>query len=189
MKIHPTIEDFYEPFDRWFENRIYPSPDGLTIFFTDITQRKKVELALQESENHIKTILETEPECIKQLNAKGELIYMNPAGLAMIEADNLEMVKGNSVINLISPNYQHAFKKLTMDVFKGNSGHLVFEIKGLKGTDRWLETHAVPLKDSAGNIISLLGITRDITKRKHADKLLIQKEQELNGFISIILKS
>jgi len=182
------IQEYYPPFDSWFENRIYPSPDGLTIFFTDITQRKKVELALQESENHIKTILETEPECIKQLNAKGELIYMNPAGLAMIEADNLEMVKGNSVINLISPNYQHAFKKLTMDVFKGNSGHLVFEIKGLKGTDRWLETHAVPLKDSAGNIISLLGITRDITKRKHADKLLIQKEQELNAIYSSLVQ-
>lgn len=182
------IQEYYPPFDAWFENRIYPSPDGLTIFFTDITQRKKAEMALQESENHIKTILETEPECIKQLNAKGELIYMNPAGLAMIEADNLEMVKGNSVINLISPNYRRAFKKLTIDVFKGNSGHLVFELNGLKGTNRWLETHAVPLKDSAGKIISLLGITRDITKRKHADELLIQKEQELNAIYSSLVQ-
>jgi PAS domain S-box-containing protein len=174
------IQEYYPPFDSWFENRIYPSSEGLTIYFTDITEQKKAEVALKESENHIRAILEAEPECIKQLSAKGKLIYMNPAGLAIIEADNLEMVKGKSVINLISPKHQRAFKKLTTDVFKGVSGKLEFEIKGLKGTSRWLETHAVPLKDVEGHIISLLGITRDITNRKNANELLIQKKQELN---------
>jgi PAS domain S-box-containing protein len=171
-----VLQEFYEPFDKWFENRIYPSSDGLTIYFTDITEQKKADLALKESENHIRTILETEPECIKQLNAKGELIYMNPAGLAMIEADTFEMVKDQTVLNLISPNDQHAFKKLTADVFKGKSGHLVFEITGIKGTQRWLETHAVPLKDTEGTIISLLGVTRDITNRKKIEEELIENE-------------
>ena len=177
---------YYEPFDRWFENRIYPSKEGLSIYFTDITEQKNADLALIESENHIRTILETEPECIKQLNAKGELIYMNPAGLAMIEADNLEMVKGKSIINLLNSNYQSAFKKLTMDVFKGKSGKLVFEITGLKGTSRWLETHAVPLKDTDGNIISLLGVTRDITKSKKAETELIKSEKYLDNIINNI---
>jgi PAS domain S-box-containing protein len=34
------IEDYYAPFNRWFENRIYPSKDGLAIFFSDVTERK-----------------------------------------------------------------------------------------------------------------------------------------------------
>lgn len=33
--------------DRWFENRIYPSPEGVTILFTDITPRRKAEEALR----------------------------------------------------------------------------------------------------------------------------------------------
>jgi PAS domain S-box-containing protein len=152
----------------------------------DISDLKKTELALKESENHLRTILETEPECIKQLNAKGELIYMNPAGLAMIEADNLEMVKGKSVLNLIKPDHQKAFKKLNNEIFKGQSGHLEFEIKGLKGTNRWLETHAVPLKDNDGNIISLLGVTRDVTERKKAETALIKSEKYLNNIINNI---
>lgn len=41
------IEEYYAPYDRWFENRIYPSPDGLTIFFTDVTERKHSELELR----------------------------------------------------------------------------------------------------------------------------------------------
>lgn len=180
------FEEYYEPFDRWFENRIYPSSDGLTIYFTDITAKRKAELALKESENHIRTILETEPECIKQLSTKGELIYMNPAGLAMIEAENLEMVKGHSILGLILPEHQKAFKELNSKVFKGQSGRLEFEIKGLKGTKRWLETHAVPFKDTDGNIISLLGITRDVTHRKLAETALIKSEQYLENIINNI---
>ena len=37
------LEDFYVHWDRWFANRIYPSTEGLTIFFTDITERKRME--------------------------------------------------------------------------------------------------------------------------------------------------
>ena len=34
------LEDYYEPWERWFENRIYPSKEGLSVFFQDITDRK-----------------------------------------------------------------------------------------------------------------------------------------------------
>lgn len=180
------LEEYDESSATWFQNRMYPSPSGLTIYYTDITEERNAKLALKESENHIRTILETEPECIKQLNAKGELIYMNPAGLAMIEADNLEMVKGQSVINLIMPDHQKAFEKLNNQIFKGQSGKLEFEIKGLKGAMRWVETHAVPLKDNDGNIISLLSVTRDVTSRKQAETALIESEKHLDNIINNI---
>jgi PAS domain S-box-containing protein len=38
-----TLEEYYPPYARWFENRIYPSPGGIAIFFTDITERKTAE--------------------------------------------------------------------------------------------------------------------------------------------------
>jgi len=49
LESHEAIlfEDYYAPFDRWFENRIYPSKNGLSVFFSDITKRKKIELKLR----------------------------------------------------------------------------------------------------------------------------------------------
>lgn len=41
------LEDYYPPLDRWFENRIYPGADGITIYFHDVTERKKAEMALR----------------------------------------------------------------------------------------------------------------------------------------------
>ena len=42
-----VIEDYYAPWDRWFENRIYPSKEGISIFFTEITERKRAENELR----------------------------------------------------------------------------------------------------------------------------------------------
>ena len=36
-----TLEEYYPPYDKWFENRIFPLEDGLAIFFSDVTKRKK----------------------------------------------------------------------------------------------------------------------------------------------------
>jgi HD-GYP domain-containing protein (c-di-GMP phosphodiesterase class II) len=70
---------------------------------------------------------------------------------------------------LVLPEYRKAFQSFTRSVIQGNKGILTFEIQGLKGTRRWLETHAVPMTTPAGETV-LLGITRDITERQHAER-------------------
>jgi PAS domain S-box-containing protein len=47
QRVDITLEEYYPPYDRWFENRIYPLADGLAIFFSDVTGRKKEQEALQ----------------------------------------------------------------------------------------------------------------------------------------------
>ncbi len=154
---------------------------------TDITETKKAENALAESENYLRTILQTEPECVKILGLNGELLSMNPAGLAMIEADNEEQVLGHQMTELVDTKFKAAFKKLTKEVFKGNSGTLEFEITGLKGGHRWLETHVVPLKGADGKIISLLGVTRDKTEQKKADDDIKKAHVKLKELSSHLL--
>lgn len=45
-----VFEEFYPQWDQWFEKRVYPSEDGLTIYFTEITKRKKAEEVLRRSQ-------------------------------------------------------------------------------------------------------------------------------------------
>lgn len=48
----PIYQDhFYPPYERWVENRIYPSPDGTTLYFTDITDQKRAEADRIQAEN------------------------------------------------------------------------------------------------------------------------------------------
>ncbi len=57
------FEEFYpEPLNRWFEVRAYPSPEGLSIFFGDITERKRVTQALRESEERYRSLFNSMSE-------------------------------------------------------------------------------------------------------------------------------
>jgi PAS domain S-box-containing protein len=174
---HQHQEAYFAPYKRWLETNIYPSPTGLSIYFRDITERKTIEERLIESEGRLRAIIQTEPECIKLLGANCELLEMNPAGLAMIEAENLGQVVNHSVIELVVPEHREAFTNLVREVFKGNSGTLEFEMISLKGSHRWVETYAVPLRNSKGEIVSLLAVARDTTERK-ANELSLRNAEE-----------
>jgi PAS domain S-box-containing protein len=145
----------------------------------DITERQRAQAQLAENETRLRAIIDAEPECVKLLDTEGRLLTMNPAGLAMIEADTLDQVIGESVLAVAAPEDREAFADLTRRVFRGESGTLEFDIVGLRGTRRRLETHAVPLRDAEGHITALLGITRDITSRKAAERALRESEERL----------
>jgi diguanylate cyclase (GGDEF)-like protein/PAS domain S-box-containing protein len=127
--------------------------------------------ALRESEEHLRTIIDIEPECIQLLDANGQLIEINPAGLAMLEAESVEQVAAKPMSAFMLAEHRPAFEDLMADVLRGNKGTLAFEIRGLKGTRRWLEMHAVPMTQRTGESV-LLGVTRDITEHQEAEERL-----------------
>ncbi|MDA1231292.1 MAG: PAS domain-containing protein, partial [Planctomycetota bacterium] len=147
----------------------------------DITDRCKAERKLAASEVHLRTILNTEPECVKLLDKEGRLLDMNQAGLAMVEADSFQQVENQDVYPLLVEQYRKHFRDLIKRVFLGESGVLEYEIVGLKGSRRWLESNATPLRDATGQITALLAITRDLTDRMQAEKTLRMKDHAIQS--------
>ncbi len=138
--------------------------------FASENERKKTEEALRVSEHQLRTIIETEPECVKILGGSGNLVDINAAGLALLEVETLQEARQHDLVDFIVPEYRDAFRTLYQRVMEGEKASLEFEITGLKGTRRWVETSAAPLRDGSGETTSLLGITRDITERKRAEQ-------------------
>jgi PAS domain S-box-containing protein len=136
----------------------------------DMTERNRTKQALVEREQRLRAIFEVEPECVKLVDQDGRLLEMNPAGLSMIEAESPGEVIGQSVFLLIAPEWRAAYAEFHQRIFDGDTAALEFEIVSLKGTRRWMESHAVPLRDAAGKVTSLVAVTRDITARKYAQE-------------------
>lgn len=135
----------------------------------EVGERCRAEERLAENENQLRQIIASEPECVKLQTMDGILLEMNPAGLCLIGASQPSEIIGSSVYNIIAPEFREEYRALSERVFSGKSGVMEFQIISLQGRRRWMETHVAPLRDSREKIIALLGITRDITARKHAE--------------------
>ena len=142
---------------------------GAVINCRDVTERRAQEVRLAESETWLRAIIDSEPHCVKLVAADGTLLEMNPAGLSMVEADSAAQVLGSNLYPLVDPRHRAAFQEAIESTFRGETANLEFEILGLKGSKRWMETHAVPLRNRRGEVTASLGITRDITARKRSE--------------------
>lgn len=138
---------------------------GISVLI-DITERKNVQREVSEQ---FRAIVETTPECVKIVAPDGTLLFMNAPGLEMVGASCPEAVVGKSVYNVIAPEDQERFCDFNKMICGGERGSLQFEIVGLKGERRHMETHAAPLQHADGTTVHL-AVTHDITERKRAER-------------------
>ena len=133
----------------------------------DVTARKMADAALRATEDRFRTIVEATPECVKLVARDGTLLHMNSAGLRMVGAGRLEDVVGDSVYDLIALEDRERFQRFNEDICEGARGSLEFDIVGITGVRRHMDTHAVPVRSADGTLVQL-AVTRDVTDTKLA---------------------
>lgn len=167
--------------DSWFTGRsaeIFPVEmssnyhriDGgeyICSFVRDISDRLQAQIELADSRNYLKTIVENEPECVKLVDRSGHLLDINPAGLAMLQAESLEQIKDIEYRTMIVPEDRALYLETLDAVFRGETRKLTFTVAGLQGRKLVLEMQAVPLwaADSKTFVKAVLGVAHDITER------------------------
>ncbi|MEH2287039.1 PAS domain S-box protein [Nostoc sp.] len=152
-----------------------------------IRQLQQTELALRQSENRLRAMIDAEPECIQLIARDSTLLEINAEGLAMMEVESADILIGKPVDAVIVPEYKAAFADLHKNVCQGSKGTLEFEIVGFKGTRRYLETHAVPLRNESDGTFMHLALTRDITQRKQAEQKIREQAALLDVSTDAIL--
>jgi signal transduction histidine kinase/CheY-like chemotaxis protein len=179
---HEKSYDTLEFIDgRYFERSSFPVLDGEEAtsriwIFRDITDKKNLqERQLAELNN----LLDATPSCLKIISRTGELISMNPRGLELIEADSFKDVSMANVYDIVAPEYREAFIRFNEDVCRGKRESLIFEIIGLKGTRRWMESYAAPYKLESGEY-GHIAITNDITA-KVKEQLKFEKQRSVSA--------
>jgi PAS domain S-box-containing protein len=146
---------------------------------SDVTEHRQALLRLAQQEALLHSILDAEPECVMRAAVDGTILQMNEAGLCFIETDSFAQVAGRSVYDLVAPEFLERYRSMHEAVIGGASQQFEFQIVGLKGTRRWVETHAVPLQNPIDHGVEHLAITRDITDRKRVEEALRESDKRL----------
>jgi PAS domain S-box-containing protein len=126
----------------------------------------------------IQALTQTSPECIKVVASNGQLLEMNPAGLQMIGAESWQSVAHACTLDLVAPEHRKSWLSNHQSVCAGETRVWEFDIVGLRGVRRNMETHASPIVLSDGST-GQFAITRDVTERNMAREAQRQLHAEL----------
>jgi len=156
-----------------YVNRI--KKNGKTIGFQaitrDITERKKAEEALQESERQYRTIVQTAPDVILSINPKGTITTCNDA-MTRITGYSLDEIIGKHFSNLpflILKEIPRYLKNFASLVKRKIPKPIEIQYVHKDGTLRWAEIH-VGLLEGEGKISGIQVVGRDISERKREEE-------------------
>jgi PAS domain S-box-containing protein len=148
-----------------------------------ITSKKRAEAekSLKESEERWQNLVENMPEAI-QISKNGEVIYMNPAGLRLYEADSIAQVKGVNLRDL-SDNLQSNVFDERMELLRryGFVDPIEFEITTFKGTTKFIEANSNTIHYNGE--LAIQSVLRDITEKKKTERDLVQLSSRLSTLL------
>ncbi|MBW4499368.1 MAG: PAS domain S-box protein [Scytonema hyalinum WJT4-NPBG1] len=173
------FEYYYPRLQRWFENHIYPSENGVSILVTDITERQLAEIALRSSEEFNRQIFDSIADCVKVLDTDGRLLMMNTPGLSLVEIDDLTRLIGCQWLEWWEGEYSEAAHAAMASARAGGTGRFQGSCCTAKGTPKWWDVLVTPILDVQGKVVRLLSVSRDITEQKRNEAELAALKEQL----------
>jgi PAS domain S-box-containing protein len=146
------------------------NPTGFIAVSRNITERKRAEEALQESERRFRDIAENAGEWIWEVDAKGEYTFTGPI-IEKILGYKPEEVLGLHFYDLFHPDDREKLKKAAFEAFAKKQPFRGFVNRNVhkSGKTVWLSTNGGPILDAKGNLLGYRGADTDITERIRAE--------------------
>ena len=168
---------------RWFHeyHRLMKSSDGVNCVVgvvQDITVRKQAEEALQQSEQRYRALAESAQDYIFVVDKDGYVKYVNAFAANEFGCRPEEMV-GKQMHEFFPPEIAERQLKNIREVLKSGRRVLNDMLQVFPNRTVWIDTSLVPLGNEVDEPDSVIGISRDITRRKEAEEAL-QKNEELD---------
>ncbi len=158
---------------------------GLTSVVIDLTERKRAEIALRESEERFKHVAENTGEWIWEIDETGLYRYCSAAGERILGYSPDELVGKKHFYDLFAPDVQQDLKEAALPEFTRGEAFRNFVNRNVhkNGEIRLLETSGSPILDLEGNLLGYRGADRDITDRRKAEEALRTSEAQLSSAV------
>lgn len=159
-------------------------PDGaVTGWFgtcIDVTDRVLAGKALEESERLYRSVLESSVDCIKVLNLDGQIEVMNTPGLAIMEIENFEQIRGTSWPALWPQAMRRRVGAAVKAAAEGKTSRFSGFCPTAANTPKWWDVIVTPMRCADGQIHRLLATSRDMTAdRKKSQDLAWSSDHDV----------
>jgi len=165
-----VFEAFYPPLNAWFESRAYPNAGGLSLYFREITAKKKIAEELLDSELRYRTLAESLRDVIITMDQDGIIRYANAAAEIIFGHSNSELLD-KPFTHLLPESLRETHIRTLSDYLQTGIRPLDWDGSGLPGLHK--NGNLIPLEITFlelvehGKII-FIGILRDLSERKES---------------------
>ena len=168
------IEEYYAPWNRWFENRIYPSPEGISIFYQEITERKRTEATLEENEERLRLALNAGRMGVFDWNTVSGVIVWSEEH-ARLFGMRLEDFEGRYE-SFAQRVHQDDLARINQALEDARRNHRLFHqefrVVWPDGSLHWINSQGQFFYDVDGQALRMTGVVRDIDARKRMELIL-----------------
>jgi PAS domain S-box-containing protein len=163
--------------------RAFKVGDGLGLITNDITERKKATMALRESEERYRSLVETSHDLIWKCDAEGKFTYLNKAW-EKTHGYEVEEMLGRKFTEFQLPEVaEHDTKEFGRNMAGGSVvGYETTHI-AKSGEVINLVFNAIPIYNQNGEVVGTQGTAYDITDRKRAEQALKESEEKFRNYI------
>jgi len=151
----------------------FAGTEYLCTFFSDITERKKVEAEISKSRAELQAVLDNSPALIYMKSVDGKYIFVNKKWCEMLHTSN-DQVRGKSDFELFEPEIASKFIAMDRKVAQGGAATAAEEVAPVEGELRTFYSVKFPLRDASDAVYAVCGISTDITERKRAEVEIIE---------------
>ncbi|MFJ8268695.1 PAS domain S-box protein [Peribacillus asahii] len=175
----PVIfDDYFSPLKKWFNVRAYPSSNGLTVYFRDVTLER---MEKTEKEQHYKSLFQHNPDAVFSFDLNGNYLSVNPAMEQLLGYSEEEYLQ-QSFVPLV---YEDDMERTVQHYNIAASGTTQrYQTKAIhkNGSIIYVDVTNMPIIIN-DEVVGVYGIAKDITSRKKSDEALTAKTQQLESFI------
>ncbi len=163
-----------------------PETDMSVASLIDLTERKRAEEGLRDREAMISALVETSRDWIWSMDMNGVHTYSNPAVRDILGYEAAEVV--GSTLDLMHPDDRRMVSGRMPTWIREKSGwnNLLVRFRHRDGSWRHLESSAVPILDTTGELIGFRGMDRDVTENVLREKDLLRSEKKYREILEEI---
>ncbi|MBI4979380.1 MAG: PAS domain S-box protein [Spirochaetes bacterium] len=160
--------------------------DGVVFIIMDITEQKRAEESLRNSQQILSQILDAVPQSIFWKDKNGVYIGCNKVFRQAVGIGTPDAIAGKTDFDLPWPKEEaEAYRADDHEVITNNRPklHIIEPLQQADGTRLWIDTSKMPLTDANGNVYGVLGVYEDITERKRVEEVVRANEARFRAIL------
>lgn len=180
------VQLYYSEIDKWYEDLIYPSEDGISVYYHDITKRKQAELALQLAHEKLNYHINNTPMGVVEFDNNGRVKTWSHRAAEIFGWTEAEMLDKSDALQTLV--YSDDIEQVQRSINGLSSSEVNKGIMHLRNYTKsnniiFCDWYNSVLKDSKGNITGIMSLVQDVTVKQQIETSLKEAEEKFRNLV------